>query len=155
MPAPTGGPILTVLLEVAALELDVQAGLDPTRDHPCPVAEWRRWRGTGEFGGERQAHSIWAAQVEVVADDALEEAATPARFGKDLGQADLHLPQAQAMPIAGGTISRRQWPGQPLEPAVEQRLHVGGTERVTHLLEAGRVGAPAEAIVQGLKRDAL
>src|SRR5207245_5203617 len=44
---------------------------------------------------------------------------------------------------------------QPMRPAVEERLNVGGTERIAGGLERGGVGAGEEAVVETFKANAI
>ena len=106
----------------------MQAGCDAVGDHARLVAEVWWWRASREPRGEQQADAIWTTEVQVVADDGFEELAPVHGCGEDLGLAHLELPNAQAVAIAGSTIGRCEWPGQPVEPAIEERLYIGWAE---------------------------
>src|SRR6266851_3781899 len=145
---------LEVLLDVAALEVDVQTGLDTARDHPRPIPERRGRCRPRQPRRKQQADPVRTTQVEVVTNDAFEQTAAPARLIEDLRQADLDLPQAQPMPIPSGTIIGAQRPRKSLQPAVEEPLDVSRAERIAHVLQPLGVGAPAEAVVERSESDA-
>ena len=138
---------------MAVLEVDVQAALNAPRDDPCPIAEWR---GRGELGTKDQSDAIRAAQVEVVADDLLEEPPSPpGRLIEDLGQADLDLPQAQPMAVADRACRGIQAPGQSLHPAGRRKPARRPGQCIADVLQPFGIGAPAEAVVRGGEGDAV
>jgi hypothetical protein len=142
-------------LNVRVLELDVRTGRHAVGNDTRLVAEagWRRV--ALEARGKEQAHTIGSTQVEVVADDRFKEVAPVDGCGEDVRQAHLELPDAETVAKAGCSIARRQWPGQTLQPAIEERVHVGGAERTGQQLHALGVSTPQEAVVEAVERDAL
>ena len=148
---PERPPLLEGLLDGGGLGRDVQAGGDPGGEHPGPIAVRRSRRAAGQPGGEQQADPSGAAEVEGLADDRLEAVPPPDRPVEDPGPADLELPDAQPVSVAGRPVGRRQRPGQPCLPAVEDALHVGRPEPVAERLElsgASQAGKPLSRAVK-------
>ena len=96
-----------VLLDPGVLVVDVQARGDPFGDHPgaepVPVSGVAR---DASAGGRRSGNLVGAADVEVVADDLLEEDPTRDRFVQHLGQRELGLQDRDVVAVAGGSIGR-------------------------------------------------
>jgi len=143
-----------ILLEVGVLEADVERGRDPGGDDARTVAAVGWWRSTRQTRRKEQTDPIGTTQIQVLAQDGFEPTAAVDRLVEDLGQAHLHLPQTQSMPIPRGSIDLRQRPGQTLDPAIEERLNIARAKRVAHGLQARRVLAPAKAVVERLKGNA-
>src|SRR5438093_8154391 len=99
-------------------------GVDPIGDDPGAVAKRRGGRSFREPGGKQQAHPVGAAQIQVLPDQLFEEVASLDRLVKYVGEAHLQLPDGQPVGIAGRTVVWGERPGQPLDPAVEKRLHI-------------------------------
>lgn len=99
---------------MGVLEGDVQAGRYTGRDHPRLIAARGGWSPPRQPRGKEQAHPVRPTQVEVLADDRLEELAPLDWAGEDLGETDLQLPEAELVLIAGAPLGRRQRPGEPL-----------------------------------------
>ena len=112
---------------MAALVLDVQAGGDAVGDHPGAK---RARGGPDDLALEQQLDPVGPAEVEVLADDLLEE--LPAAQGpvEDLGAADLQLQDRQPVAEAGGRVGRRQGQRQLPGPAPKQGLDVGRAQTV-------------------------
>src|SRR2546422_937562 len=87
-----------VLFEIKMLVADVQARMDALTQYAR--AETAR-RGADNLAWENQLHPVWSAQVEVVADDFLEELPTGQGPIHNLGEAKLHLPNRQPVAVAG------------------------------------------------------
>src|ERR1700737_3118911 len=102
---------LEVLLEVGVLEAHVESGRDPGGDDAGAVAACRWWRGTRQTRRKEQTDPIGTTQIQVLAQDGFEPTPTVDGLVKDLGQAHLHLPQAQSMSLPSGTVEGRQRPG--------------------------------------------
>src|SRR6266540_7180991 len=77
------------------------------------------------------------------------------RAVEDVGEAHFQLPDGQAVAEAGRTVSCGERPGQPLDPAVEEPLHIVRTQRITDRLEPLWLLTGEKAIVQALEADAL
>src|SRR6266478_633091 len=146
-----GAVLLEVLLDVAALVFDVQAGIDTVGDDARAIAMMRRRRPARGADGEKQAHAVGAAEVEVVADEALEEVAALHRVIEDVGEADLHLPQGEAVLEPGGAVVGRQRPRQPSRPAVEEGLQMLRAEPVADFLKPVGLAARQKTVVETLE----
>src|SRR5437899_8730440 len=133
----------------------MEAWLDPVGNRSGPVAKGGWWRGARESQGEEQADAARASEVEVLSDHGLEEVAALDGTVEDLGQTDFDVAEGEAMVVAGRAFGGRHRPGQPMRPAVEERLNVGGTERIAGGLERGGVGAGEEAVVETFKANAI
>src|SRR5207302_10963420 len=66
----------------------------------------------------------------------------------------LELAKGQLIGVARLEVSGRERRRKTMEPAPEEGVHGSGTESVADALEGGRIGAPAEAVVERLVRDA-
>jgi hypothetical protein len=117
---------LEVLLDVRALELDVKCGVHALRDDPCAIAVLGRAGVAPKPDGKQEGDTVWPAEVEVVADDLLEEVATLDRPVEDLGEAEFDLPNAQLVVVAGNPVVSVERPWEPVAPIVEECLHVLG-----------------------------
>lgn len=150
-----GVVLLEALLHVGPLVLDVEAGVDAAGDDPRAVSVRWRWCPPGGSRREQEADPAGLAQVQVVPDDLLEEAPALYRMVKDLGQADLHLPQRPPVLVARLEVLRCQRPRQLRRPLLEEALHVAWLELIAHLLKPLRLAAGEEIVVQALEADPL
>ena len=66
-----------------------------------------RWPATDQLAVEHQGDLVGAADVEVVADDLLEEHPARHRFVQHLGQREFGLQDRQLVAVAGGAILPR------------------------------------------------
>src|SRR2546427_1938602 len=112
-------------------------------------------RGADDLARENQLHPVGPPQVEVVADDFFEKLPTGQRPIHDLGEAELHLPDAQSVTVAGLAVSRAQGQRQAVQPLVQEGLDVLGTQLLGQSLKPLRVVATQKAIIQVLEADAL
>ena len=145
--------LLEVLFHMRGLVLDVETGFDSIGDHTGSLAIRRRRCGAGDPTGKQQAHAVGPAEVQIVADDRLEEVAALHRTVEGLGETGFELVDGEAMRVAGGPVDGGERPRQALRPPVEERLHVGGRELVTPGLQAGGLRTRQEAVVQTLERQ--
>ena len=98
---------LPVLLDRGVFVVHVQARGDPGGDHPGPgTVPVSREAAADRTGVEDETDLIGAADVEVVADDLLEEDPTRDRCVEHLGQGELGLQDRQVVAVASGPIGR-------------------------------------------------
>src|SRR6266568_721317 len=152
---PQRPPLLEVLLDVGVLECDVEAGVHAVGDHTGAIAEvWFRC-ATAESDGKQQADTAGPSEVDVFADDFLEEVSTLGGSIKDLGQADFNLPEREPMLVTGPPIFGTERPRQALRPAVEEALNVLRAELGADLFQPLRLPAGQETVVQRLEPEVL
>src|SRR5437879_4288629 len=137
------------------LVADVQAGGDASGDHPRVIATPRRRGAARHTRGEQQIDAIGTAEVEVIPDEGLKELPTVQRRVEDLGEADLQLPDGEAMTVAGRAIGPGQRPRQSMLPAIEEPLHVARAQPIADALQASGIGTPAEAVVEAFEGEFL
>src|SRR5712691_3534562 len=152
---PQSPPLLEVLLDVGVLECDVETGVHAVGVYPGAVAEVGFRCATAESDGKQQADTTGPSQVDVFADDFLEEVSTLGGPIEDLGQADFHLPEREPMLVTGQTIFGTERPRQALRPAVEEALNVLRTELAADLFQPLRLPAGQETVVQCLESEML
>jgi len=95
-----------------------------------------------------------AADVEVVVDQRIEEAAGPARAVEHDGPRHLDLAHRQFPPVPVSLVVIGQWHGQPVQPALGEYLDGAGLQQVADGLQAGRVLAGGEPVGQLGEADA-
>jgi hypothetical protein len=83
---------------------------------------------------EDQLHAIRATQIQIIADDFLEELTAPQRPGENPCQADFHLPDGKIPVVACTPVFRPQRQRNPPQPFPEHPLNVFRPQRVTDLL---------------------
>src|ERR1700704_115684 len=133
----------------------MKARRHPIGDDAGPIAKGGRWRGTREAERKQQVDAVGTPEVEVLADDGLEEVPALDRAIEYLSQADFELAEGQLVIVAGRAFVGGHRPREPLRPAVEEPLNVGGAERIADGLQRGRVGAGQEPVVEALKANAI
>jgi hypothetical protein len=101
-----------------------------------------------DLAGEDDLHVVRAADVQVVGDQCLEEAAGMAGCVEDDGAGDLHLPHRGLPPVAGVMVpgGERQW--QPVQPPLGEHVDGARSEPVTDRLQRGGVLAGGEPVGQ-------
>jgi hypothetical protein len=129
-----GALLLEVLLHVRRLVLDVETGLHPIGDHARAIAPRRGRRPSRDAVGKQLADALGPPEVQILADHRFKEVATLHGAGKDLREADLHLLEREPMRVAGRAIGRGQRRWQPRRPAIEERLHIRGSEVIADRL---------------------
>jgi len=142
-----------VLLEVGVFVIDVQGGHDARGNNARPTSAVVGSLSS-HGAGKDQLHLIGTAQINVLADDLLEETAPVQTLFPDLGQGELRLKFGQNVTVTGpailGTVGRREAG----EPFAEESLNLGRAQALANPLGCGEVGATQQAIVQGLEGDA-
>jgi hypothetical protein len=103
---------------------------------------------------KEQLHAVGSTDVEVVADDLLEKLAAMKRPVEDLGQADLHLQQAELVAEASPAIGGGEGMREAAQPVAEEALDGFGRKRVADLLQHFRLSAGEKAVIEFLVRDA-
>src|SRR5207244_12283176 len=97
----------------------------------------------------------WTGDDEVIPTEGLKELPTVLRRVEDLGDADLQLPDGEAMTVTGGAIGPGQRPRQSMLPAIEAPLHVARGQPIADALQASGIGTPAEAVVEAFEGELL
>src|SRR6202165_1994937 len=126
------------------------AGRDSLLNDPGAEAPGR---GGGYALFEDQLHAVRSAEVEIVADHLLEELPTPDRTGKDLGQADLHLPDGELPIVARLAILGSERHRQALQPTGEKRRDLLLPQGIAKLLEGRAIRAGEKPVVESLVDD--
>ena len=140
-----GTPFFEVLLDPRVLVEDVDDDVHATRDHPGR----KRAVGVGsDPTTEDQLHFVGAAQIEVVGNECLEEAAGPSGCIEHQGARDFDLAHRELPPVASLLIGGIQWCGDNRHPAIEEGLEVGRAGSITDGLQASGVSARSEAVGQ-------
>src|SRR6266545_3055011 len=151
-----GPALLEVLLEPRVLVFDGELGLHPVLDHAgAEGARSRVWPSAHDPSVEEKLDTVWSSEVEVLPDDLLEELATRKRSPENLGKAELHLPDREAVRVAGGTVLAGEGVGQPGEPTTEEQVHVIWAERIADLLQRLGLLAGQKSVVERLEADSL
>jgi hypothetical protein len=146
-----GLPFLVVLLDAASLVVDVKRGSDPLGQH----AGAKPSRGSPSHPPvEDQLRLPRAPDVEVLADDLLEE--HPSGHGpvEHLSERKLRLKDRQLVAVAGPAIAAREGVRQLGEPLAKQPIDLGLGEPVADLLQRLGVLAPPDPVVERLEADA-
>src|SRR5579871_2154041 len=149
---PQGAAFLVVLLDARALVVDVQRRRYPFRQHAR--AEASRRLG-GDASSEDQLDLVGAAQVQVLADDLLEEDAAGQRPVQHLGQGEFRLEDGQVVAVAGLAVLICKGVRQAGQPLAQQSVDFGTGQAVAQLLEALGIGTGKDAVVEGLEGNAL
>src|SRR5579859_4017480 len=108
-----------------------------------PPADW-------PASAEDELDLVWATQIEVVADDRLEELAAVERAVEDLGARHLELKDGELVGVTRAAILVGEGVGKVGDPAVEEALDVLGAEAPAQALEGGDVIDVGDAVVEGL-----
>src|SRR5438876_2906764 len=143
--------LLVVLLDARAFVVDVQRGGDALGEHPG--AEAAR-RATGDAAAEDELDLVGAADVEILADDLLEEDAAGHRTVEDLREGEFGLQDGDVVAVAGTAIGGGEGMGEAAEPLAHEGVDLGGREPIRDRLRPARVGAGEEAVVERLEGDA-
>ena len=153
---------LVVLLDLGGLVEHVQARGDPVGDDTGGEGAGSAVLAAAvDAAAEDQADPVGAAQVQVVADDLLEEDPPGDRLIQHLGQGELRLEDRDVIPVPGRPVGGAERMRQERQPFTQQRVDLGGAEGVADRLQGGRVIDGGERVVQrgeaeaGLGRLAL
>jgi len=145
-------PALVILFEVGVFVVDVQGRDDPVGNDARPTSAV----GGGlslHLASKDQLHLFWSAQIDVLADDLLEELPAVHRAVPHLGQRELRLPDRELVAVAGFAVAGGKGMGQDLEPLAEEALDLLFAEAVGQTLGARRLLTAQEAVVESLKAD--
>jgi hypothetical protein len=102
---------------------------------------------------EDQADLVGAAEIEVVADQRLEEHAARVRAVEHLGQRELGLQDRELIAVAATAVSRGERMRQPRQPAAKERIDLRRGETVADPLQPLGLLARKEPVVQRGERD--
>src|SRR5206468_4634921 len=105
-----------ILFHVRVLVLNMQTGLYAVGDHSRAIAECRWGRRASDPEGKQESHAVGTTEVEILANDRLEEVPPLHRAVKHVGETHLKLRDSEAMVVAGGAVRRCHRPGQPVRP---------------------------------------
>ena len=143
-----------VLLDLGFLVLDAYGRGDIVGDDPGAERAWGAALAAGvDAASEDQADPVGSADVEVVADELLQE--DPAGDGpvEHLGEGELGLDDGDVVAVAGGGVLVGERVGQLGQPLAQQRLDLVLAETVADRLERGHVIDGGEGVVQRLEPD--
>src|SRR5262249_25644713 len=98
------------------------------------------------LAAEDELDLVGSTQVQVVGDQALDQAASATRGIEDQGPRDLDLAHGELPPVAALPLGRAQRGGDDIHPAVEEGLDLLRAEAVTDSLQPSRVAASGEAV---------
>jgi hypothetical protein len=118
-----GAAFLVILLDPRGLVVHVEGRIDALGDDAgaeSPGSDVGALTQDPAF--EDQLHLIGTADVEVLADDLLEEDAPHHRPVEDLRQRELHLKDRQVVSDARGAVLGREEVGQPAKPLADRRV---------------------------------
>ena len=143
-----------ILLDLRMLVVDVQAGDHPVGDDAgAEPARGRVLATADDLAAEDQRHLVWAADVEVVADDLLEEDPARHRRVQDLSEGELGLQDGQLVGVAGRDVIGGERVRQDAQPLAQQGSDVRRAEPVADGLQRGGILARGEPVVQRRKAD--
>jgi hypothetical protein len=100
-------------------------------------------------------HLVGATDVEIVANDLLEEFSTVDGTVEDLGETDLHLKDGKLVAVPGGAVFGGEGMWQSFEPTAKEGVDVVGAEGTANLLQCFRVLAAEETVVERLIANPL
>jgi len=103
---------------------------------------------------EDELHLTGPPDVQVLADDLLEEDAPGHRSVQHLRQCELGLQDRSLVAVAGSTVTSIKGMGQPRQPFAQQAVDLLVVQAVADALQRLGVGARQHAVVQRLERDA-
>src|SRR5438128_6464171 len=93
--------LFEILLHVRVLVLNMQTGLYSVGDHPRAIAECRRRSRASDPERKQEPDAIGATEVEILADERLEEVPSLHGAGEHVRQTHLKLRDREAMVVAG------------------------------------------------------
>ncbi len=125
------------------------------RDNPLgdDAGVKRPRRAFGDPPVEDQADLLGPSQIEVLADDLLEQMAPGQWPVEHLGAGELRLQDGELKSVAGGVVLRREGIREPSQPLGHQRSDRLLVQLIEELLRARRIGAAEQPVVQGLEGD--
>src|SRR5713101_535501 len=143
---------LVVLLDLGVLVVHVQRRDDPFGEHPgakpprCVLVH---------AALEDQLHLVGPAQVQVIADDVLEEDPARLRTVQHLGQREFRLQDRDVVTVAGLAIRRGVGVRQLRQPLTQQGVDFGRRQAVADLLQTLGGSARKDAVVKRFESDAF
>src|SRR5262249_29857970 len=146
---------LVVLLDLGVLVIHVQARGDALGDDAgTEPPRCRVLASALDAAPEAEAHVVGPANVEVVADQLLEEDPPAHRGVEHLGEGELGLQDRQLIAVPGGGVVRGERVRQDARPSGGQRLDLGRVQAVADRLHRGHVIDGGECVVQRHEADA-
>ena len=97
---------------------------------------------------EHDVDAFGAADVDVVGDERFEERTGATWVVEHQGAGHFDLAHRQFPPVVGGTVIGGERGRDHVDPAVEERLHVGRSEPVADRLQGVRIVAGGEPVGQ-------
>src|SRR5436190_2270546 len=141
---------LVVLLDPGFFVVDVERG-----DHAVgedPGAELARGPA-GDAAMENQLHLIGPADVEILADDFLEETATGVGAIEHLRQRKFGLEDGELIAIASAAVGGGKGMRHPAEPLAKHRVDLRRVQGIREALHATGIRAGSNAVVEWLVGD--
>ena len=118
--------LLVVLLDARSFVVDVQRGGDALGEDAGAEAAGG---AAGDAAAEDQLHLVGAADVEVLADDLLEEDAAGGGAVEHLGEGELGLQDGDVVAVAGPAIGGGEGMRQPARATCATRASIFAAER--------------------------
>ena len=147
-----GAAFLIVLLDPSVFIVDMQRWDDSLSDHSGLTAA----RSTGENSLVKdQLNLVWAAKIQVLADDLFKEDAAIHRLVKNLCQRKLRLQDREIVTIPCLTISRCEGMREDSKPLAYQAVDLLGGKIVTDLLQPSGIVALQNPIIECFEADPL
>jgi hypothetical protein len=101
-----------------------------------------------------QLHLLGTAQIDVFADDLLEEAASVEAPIPNLSEGELGLEDGQVIAVTGAAVSGAVGVRQASQPFAEEGVDLGGGQTVSQALGGGQIRTTEQAVVQRFEGDA-
>ena len=140
--------LFVVLLDARSFVVDVQRGGDALGEDAGTEAA----RGAaGDAPVEDELDLVGAPDVEILADDFLEDDAAGDRLVEDLREGELRLQDRDVVAIARFAVGRRVRVGEPGEPLAGEGVDPRGREAIARGLGPARGGATEQPVVEGLE----
>jgi hypothetical protein len=141
-----------ILLEVRVLIVDVQGESNALGNNARPASA---------VGGslslhlavKDQLHLFGTAQIDILADDFLEEAAPVNAPFPDLSQRELGLQDGQIVAISGAAILGRERVREDAQLFAEEGVDLGGIQAVADPLSSLEIGAGQESVIESFEGD--
>src|SRR5205807_312196 len=103
---------------------------------------------------ENQLHLVGSSDIQVLANDFLEEDPAGDRTIQDLGQRELGLQHRDLIPVTGLPVFPRKWMRQLAEPFPQQAIDLLPRQAVAERLNSFGIVARQDAVIQRLITDA-
>jgi hypothetical protein len=143
---PKGTPFLVVLLDLGMLVVNVDRWRYSLRDDPGAKAPGSAF---DDSAAKDERHLVGTTEIEVVADDFLEEDPSGERAIQDLGEGERCLEDREVIAVATSPAIRPgEGMGKDSKPLSGEAVDLGGVEAITDGLEAPGLFAGSEPIVE-------